>query len=154
MKKHKIQVFAFGTNIALALVEEILLEVILAVILRNICYKMTTCCEFWEKLNYIDWESIRSSPRDGLNVFWQTSSGDHSETFLLSELFCGTPPSYLKFICGLGGWVRAGGWVWWWGGWLGLLGGWVGGCGECGGLDGWPIIFSCQPLAFWRCCIK
>ena len=36
----------------------------------------------------------------------------------------------------------------WWGGWVGLLGGWVGGCGECGGLDGWPIIFSCQPLAF------
>ena len=36
----------------------------------------------------------------------------------------------------------------WWGGWEGLLGGWVGGCGECGGLDGWPIIFSCQPLAF------
>ena len=35
-----------------------------------------------------------------------------------------------------------------WGGWVGLLGGWVGGCGECGGLDGWPIIFLCQPLAF------
>ena len=32
----------------------------------------------------------------------------------------------------------------WWGGWVGLLGGWVGGCGECGGLDGWPIIFSCH----------
>ena len=31
----------------------------------------------------------------------------------------------------------------WWGGWVGLLVGWVGGCGECGGLDGWPIIFSC-----------
>ena len=29
----------------------------------------------------------------------------------------------------------------WWGGWVGLLGGWVGGCGECGGLDGWPIYF-------------
>ena len=36
----------------------------------------------------------------------------------------------------------------WLGWWVGLLGGWVGGCGECGGLDGWPIIFSCQPLAF------
>ena len=22
-----------------------------------------------------------------------------------------------------------------------MLGGWVGGCGECGGLDDWPIIF-------------
>ena len=36
----------------------------------------------------------------------------------------------------------------WWGGWVGLLGGWVGVCGEGGGLDGWPIIFSCHPLAF------
>ena len=34
-----------------------------------------------------------------------------------------------------------------WGGWVGLLGGcgWVGGGG---GLDGWPLIFFCQPLAF------
>ena len=36
----------------------------------------------------------------------------------------------------------------WWGGWVGLLGEWVGGCVGCGGLDGWPIIFSSQPLAF------
>ena len=43
----------------------------------------------------------------------------------------------------------------WWGGWVGLLGGWVGGCGECGGVDGWPIrvAHQCkfilnQPLLF------
>ena len=28
-----------------------------------------------------------------LNFFRQTNRGDHSETFLLSELFCGTPHS-------------------------------------------------------------
>ena len=50
----------------------------------------------------LDWELITSSPRDGLNFLWQTSSGDHSETFLLSELFCGTPPSWLKVIGGVG----------------------------------------------------
>ena len=64
-----------------------------------------------------------------LNLFLQTSKGDHSETFLLSELFCGTPPSWLKVIGGV----------------VGLLVGWVGGCG---GSDGWPLIFLCQPLAF------
>ena len=51
----------------------------------------------------LDWESIRSSPRDGLNMsfpslstaffFGQTSRGDHSGPFLFSDLFCGTPPS-------------------------------------------------------------
>ena len=30
---------------------------------------------------------------------------DHSGPFLLSELFCGTPPSCLKVIGGGGGWV-------------------------------------------------
>ena len=30
---------------------------------------------------------------------------DHSETFLLAELFCGTPPSCLKVM----GWVVVGG---------------------------------------------
>ena len=45
-----------------------------------------------------------SRPRDGLIFFKKTSSGDHSETFLLSELFCGTPPSWLKVIGGVGGW--------------------------------------------------
>ena len=29
---------------------------------------------------------------------------DHSGPFLFSELFCGTPPSYLKVVVG-GGWV-------------------------------------------------
>ena len=29
---------------------------------------------------------------------------DYSETFLLSEVFCGTPPSCLKVVVG-GGWV-------------------------------------------------
>ena len=31
-----------------------------------------------------------------------------------------------------------------WGGWVALLGGWV------GGSDGWPRIFSCQPLVFFE----
>ena len=42
-----------------------------------------------------------------LNFFWQTSRVDHSETFLLSEVFCGTPPSCLKvmgWVVGVGGW--------------------------------------------------
>ena len=34
-------------------------------------------------------------------IFWQTSMGDHSETVLLYELFCGAPPSCLK----VKGWV-------------------------------------------------
>ena len=37
-----------------------------------------------------------------LKFFWQTSRLDHSETFSLSEVFCGTPPSCLKVV---GGWV-------------------------------------------------
>ena len=90
----------------------------------------------------LDWESIRSSPRDGLNFCWQTSSGDHSETFLLSKLFCETSPSWLKVIGGAVGLVC---WV------DGLVGWWVGGCGW---LDGWPLIFLCHPLAFWKWCMK
>ena len=42
--------------------------------------------DFSEKL---DWESIRSSPRDGLNLFLQTSSVDHSKTFLFLNFFVG-----------------------------------------------------------------
>ena len=53
-----------------------------------------------------------SSSGDGLNFL-----GDHSETFLLSELYCGTPPSWLKVIGGVVGWV----------------------CGR-GGLDGWQTL--------------
>ena len=30
---------------------------------------------------------------------------DHSGPFLFSELFCGTPPSCLKVIGGVGGWL-------------------------------------------------
>ena len=37
-----------------------------------------------------------------LTFFWRTSRVYHSETFILSELFGGTPPSCLK--------VRGGGW--------------------------------------------
>ena len=33
-----------------------------------------------------------------LKIFLWTSRVDHSETFLLAELFCGTPPSCLKVI--------------------------------------------------------
>ena len=36
------------------------------------------------------------------NFFCWTSAGDHSEPFLLFEVYCGTPPSCLKVI---GGWV-------------------------------------------------
>ena len=39
-----------------------------------------------------------------LKFFRQTGMGDYSETFLLSELFCGAPPSCLK----VGGWVVGG----------------------------------------------
>ena len=41
-----------------------------------------------------------------LNFFFGlTSRVDHSETFLLSEVFCGTPPSCLKVV---GVWVMGG----------------------------------------------
>ena len=33
---------------------------------------------------------------------------DHSETFLFSEVFCGTPPSCLKVMGGGGWWVVGG----------------------------------------------
>ena len=40
-------------------------------------------------------------------LFWQASSGDHSEAFFLFEYFCGTPPSGLKVGCRLcGGWLK------------------------------------------------
>ena len=42
-------------------------------------------------------------PQKSFKFFWQTSSGDYSETFLHSELFCGTPPSWLKVFGGVGG---------------------------------------------------
>ena len=45
--------------------------------------------------------------------FCWTSGGEHSEPFLLFEVYCGTPPSCLKVV------------------------GWVGG----GGLGGWPMRF-------------
>ena len=40
-----------------------------------------------------------------LKLFLWTSWEDHSETFLLSEFICGTPPSCLKVISGMGGLV-------------------------------------------------
>ena len=36
-----------------------------------------------------------------LRFFCWTSSGNHSEPFLLFEFFCGTPPSCLKVIGGV-----------------------------------------------------
>ena len=64
------------------------------------------------------------------NFFCRTSRGDHSEPFLLFEVYCGTPPSCLKVM----GWWGGGGpgdfsvsprplgfWVWGLGVWgLGL----------------------------------
>ena len=41
------------------------------------------------------------------NFFGWTSGGDHSEPFLLFEVYCGTPPSCLKVRGGWGG-------VGWW----------------------------------------
>ena len=52
--------------------------------------------------------------------------GDHSEPFLLFEVYCWTPPSCLKVM----GW-----WCWWWCWWW-----WWG---------GWPMRFLCQPKAPW-----
>ena len=37
------------------------------------------------------------------NFFCWTSRGDHSEPFLLFEVYCGTPPSCLKVRGGVGG---------------------------------------------------
>ena len=38
------------------------------------------------------------------NFFCWTSGGDHSEPFLLFEVYCGTPPSCLKVMGGVGWW--------------------------------------------------
>ena len=35
------------------------------------------------------------------DYFCWTSRGDHSEPFLLFEVYCGTPPSCLKVMCGV-----------------------------------------------------
>ena len=61
----------------------------------------------------LDWESIRSSPRDGSSTSYRLTKGFWP--LLLSELFCGTTPSCLRVISGVGGWM--------------------GGCGGLGGDD-------------------
>jgi len=43
------------------------------------------------------------------DFFCWTSRGDHSEPFLLFEVYCGTPPSCLKVV---GGWGGGGGDPW------------------------------------------
>ena len=67
------------------------------------------------------------------NFFCWTSRGDHSEPFLLFEVYCGIPPSCLKVRGG------GGGWWWWWVAWSNLvsaqgpfLGFWVWGFGVWG----------------------
>ena len=54
----------------------------------------------------LDWESIRSSPMDGFGVvgtLGHTSTEEHSETFLFSELFVG-PLLPAEKLGGGGGW--------------------------------------------------
>ena len=89
-----------------------------------------------ENMPKLDWESIRSSPRDGLSTSYRLTKGildcwtvyrvlTHIGAgiwpFLLSKLFCGTPPLCLKVISRVGG---------------------------CVGWGGWPLRFLSQPLAF------
>ena len=50
-------------------------------------------------------------PKGWFKFFLQTSSGDHSETFFHSKLFCGTSPSWLKVIGGAVGLVGVVGWM-------------------------------------------
>ena len=83
--------------------------------------KIHKCKFFKTNFNFrLDWESIRSSPRDGLSTSHRLTKGTLEPEFGLSY--------FLNFFM-LKSYWWVDGLVGWWGGWLVLLDGWVGGCG-------------------------